>query len=387
MKNKLIFYVLIAIQSIAFNFAHPVTPTLIKSLNLDNSTFGIAYSSMALSSFLFSQFWSYVCNKKDDRYVSLIGSIFYGLAQFLFVNSTSLSQIVFARFLGGGFVAAINISNLVYIIRNTDEKSRGQALMTFTTVVSVSSALGYLVGGYIGNSNIFIAFYSQIVIMIICSILYVLLLKKNDIPPNEASIKDINPFIGFKLEKSINIILTLLLIITFVSTTASTIYDQSLNYYLKDIFNFTPSSNGTIKAISALLILIVNSTITLYLMRNNKSLIGLMFTFVACSIALTRMIITKNLGEFLMFNYAIAAINSVHVPIIQQLVTTQGEQNKNIVGTYNALKSLGWIVGGIVAGISYKSHHHLPFLIATIAFVACGIIVLLIMKSKKQSVY
>ena len=279
MKNKLIFYVLIAIQSIAFNFAHPVTPTLIKSLNLDNSTFGIAYSSMALSSFLFSQFWSYVCNKKDDRYVSLIGSVFYGLAQFLFVNSTSLSQIVFARFLGGGFVAAINISNLVYIIRNTDEKSRGQALMTFTTVVSVSSALGYLVGGYIGNSNIFIAFYSQIVIMIICSILYVLLLKKNDIPPNEASIKDINPFIGFKLEKSINIILTLLLIITFVSTTASTIYDQSFNYYLKDIFNFTPSSNGTIKAISALLILIVNSTITLYLMRNNKSLIGLMFTF------------------------------------------------------------------------------------------------------------
>ena len=82
MKNKLIFYVLIAIQSIAFNFAHPVTPTLIKSLNLDNSTFGIAYSSMALSSFLFSQFWSYVCNKKDDRYVSLIGSIFMDLHNF-----------------------------------------------------------------------------------------------------------------------------------------------------------------------------------------------------------------------------------------------------------------------------------------------------------------
>ena len=39
-----------------------------------------------------------------------------------------------------------------------------------------------------------------------------------------------------------------------------------------------------------------------------------------------------------------------------------------IYGTYNALKSLGWIVGGLIAGFSYQLYFNLPFLITSLIF-------------------
>lgn len=376
MKNRLLFFIIIAIQTTAFNFAHPVTPTLIKNLNLNSSTFGISFSSMAITCFLFSQFWSYVCEKVDDRWVYLIGCTFYAFGQYLFASSTNLLQLVIARLIDGTFVAAINISTLVYIIRNTTEANRGENLMIFATISSVTAAIGYLIGGYVGNTNIFISFYFQIFILILCGILFVVFLSKNELPNTnkQLTFSDINPFSVFKIEGS-NKLLILLFIITFLSVGGSTIYDQTLNYYLKDIFNFTPVNSGLIKAISGLLILLVNSTITLYIMKRKKNRIGLIIVFITCALSLLRMITTRNLLEFQIVNYILVALNSINVPIIQEEITLIGKNNKNIAGTYNGLKSLGWIIGGFVAGGAYTIHHNIPFLITTIIFMICSILV------------
>ena len=58
-KNHMIlFFVLVALENLAANFAHPITPTLIKELALPDYSFGVLYAGMAFTNFLFSPMWA-----------------------------------------------------------------------------------------------------------------------------------------------------------------------------------------------------------------------------------------------------------------------------------------------------------------------------------------
>ena len=43
-----VFFILVAMESMAANFAHPITPTLIQQLQLPDYSFGLLYAGMAL---------------------------------------------------------------------------------------------------------------------------------------------------------------------------------------------------------------------------------------------------------------------------------------------------------------------------------------------------
>ena len=50
-------YGLMGLYFIIANFAHPITPTFIQDLGLNDYMFGVAFASMAVTNFLFSPFW------------------------------------------------------------------------------------------------------------------------------------------------------------------------------------------------------------------------------------------------------------------------------------------------------------------------------------------
>ena len=50
------FFIIAAFQSIAANFAHPATPTIIKDLGLNDYMFGVAFAGMSITNFLFAPF-------------------------------------------------------------------------------------------------------------------------------------------------------------------------------------------------------------------------------------------------------------------------------------------------------------------------------------------
>ena len=53
-----LFFFAVALESLAANFAHPITPTLIQNLQLPDYSFGMLYAGMAFTNFLFSPFWA-----------------------------------------------------------------------------------------------------------------------------------------------------------------------------------------------------------------------------------------------------------------------------------------------------------------------------------------
>ena len=51
------FFTVLFVFNMAANFAHPVTPTIIKELGLNDYMFGMALAAMMVCNFLFSPFW------------------------------------------------------------------------------------------------------------------------------------------------------------------------------------------------------------------------------------------------------------------------------------------------------------------------------------------
>ena len=70
------------------------------------------------------------------------------------------------------------------------------------------------------------------------------------------------------------------------------------------------------------------------------------------------------------------AFNSISLPLLQALVAGGGSEDQNslIMGFYNAVKSLGGIVGALFAGLLYTANPKLPFIFGLIAFVLAAVL-------------
>ena len=157
-KSMMIFFFLSIFQNIANNLAHPVTPTLIKNLNLGNYMFGVAYAAMAFGQFLFSPFWGKMTKVIGERKQMTIGVLGYALGQFMFMIAKNEAMIIVARFIGGVGMSGFTVAALSYLIRISDDAHRGQNLTYYTTITTVCSTLGYLIGGIAGDQNIMLSF-------------------------------------------------------------------------------------------------------------------------------------------------------------------------------------------------------------------------------------
>ena len=82
-------YITVAVYSLVANFAHPITPTFIQELGLNDYMFGVAFACMSLTNFLFSPFWGKISH--NFGVVKTMGFCYvgYALSQLAFGLSTS----------------------------------------------------------------------------------------------------------------------------------------------------------------------------------------------------------------------------------------------------------------------------------------------------------
>ena len=367
-KNEIIFFIVLISQNLAFNFAHPVTPTLITELALPSYTFGLAFGFMALSSFMFSKFWGYISEMKQEKNIFFFGCVLYGLCQLMFLHSKTVFDILFARFLGGIFISAINVSSLVYIIKISESYKKARNISLFTGLTSVMTAFGYLFGGFIGNSHLEYAFYLQFTTLVFCGLIFYLFgIKTNENRRLEQHkiIRSFNVFNNYMQVENHKIV-NILLVIVFLTIFGQTIFEQTFNFYIKDIFNILPARMGIIKSITGIIIIIANLTIGNYILKSKNIHRRTSIVLILCSCFAVVTILFSNETVFLLGNYLFMSLNAVQLVLIQSIYVDQ--TSDNAIGTYNCLKSLGWVFGGFVAGFAYDAYCDLPFIVVAILF-------------------
>lgn len=376
-KKNYIFWILVAYGNLGANIAHPVTPTLITDLGLPDYSFGIFFAGMAFTNFLFSPMWARLVEKFGSKVILGVSCIGYSISQFMFSCFTTVSTIMFARLLAGVFVGGLMVSFITHTVFISHMKTRGRNLAYLATITTVFSTFGYFVGGMLGEISVKTAFMGQVFVLFTCGVFcYILIEPDGDSEKTFNWKKDANPFLAFCLPKKFQTrAFVLIFISVFLASVATTGYDQTFNYYIKDVFDFSTAYNGMIKATIGVISFIFNMTICLWLFKKTDIKKSAIFVLLSCSISIIFSVLVSSVSLFIIWILIFFGFNALYIPILQDL-SVKDDDGTTLAGMYNAMKSLGMIFGALYAGFVYEIYAKLPFIIAGILFfITAGIIV------------
>lgn len=367
MKKLYIFYLLSFALNILINLAHPVTPTLIKNANIGDYMFGIAYGFMAIGQVISSLKWGKIALKKGEINTIVFGILIYLIGQILFFKTNTFISIISARLLSGIGAGGFMVASISYLIK-ISELNASKNLTFYTALTVFSSTIGYLIGGIVGDKNVHYVCYIQVILalfLIMCFKFlmpeYVSYLKVEE-DQNKPAIEYSNKFFY----------LNILVIFALIATTC---YDQTFNYYIKDVFDFKPSMNGYIKAFVGVSAFIVGGLFS-KIQKSNKNYFYLNIIFFVCICSLLALASINNILLFLESNVVFYISNSLYLPILQSIyIHNIGNGDYSVMsGKFNLCKSLGMIIGAFLAGLTYEFLEILPFIIAACLFFICIIL-------------
>lgn len=389
-KSLIMFHIITILQAVSNNLAHPVTPAFINNLELRDSMFGTAYASMALGIFLFSLFWGELSSRIKKSTILLIALLGYAFAQYLFMTSTTEVSVITSRFLAGIFTGGFQVSQLNYLVSQSKAEDRGYQLTLSSIFIAAAATIGYFIGGFVGDVSIFLAFQIQIIMCIVVGLSYFFFLKQTEtIEVRESfEIKNLNPFKSFlNMKGLISSVIVLLMISVFMSYLAITSFDQTFNYYVRDVFNFPPSYNGVLKMGTGLVGIIANFTISMYLIK--KTNVKRSYTVLMVVMALSGLIVVlvDQLWIFIVFAFIFLAIDSMSKPLQQTIVSGMSSdyhESHILMGLYNTMKSLGLIIGALIAGFLYEWIKIGPFVLAILAILMAALFMALVYKQTKN---
>lgn len=362
------FFVAMILFSLSSNFAHPVTPTIIQDLHLNDYMFGVALAMMQLANFLMSPFWGKINNYISSRVSLLICCCGYGFAQVWFAYATTEPMIICARLFAGAFVGGIFVSFLTYVVNVAKPEDQAKYLTYSATIHSVAGAFGYLIGGVLGEFSIKGTFLVQAVTLIATGILFYAVSLPDGQAKEEISYKklakDANPLKAFlECGQFMTLAFAALFAVNILINFGNTGFDQAFNYYLKDQLSLSSSYNGIIKAAVGLVSFASNMTLCIWIINKTNVKRSMVLLCAVCTAAAVGALLAPGIGLFIAFSILVYAGYSVSLPVLQNIVAAQADpQRKNLVmGFYNATKSLGSIAGSLTAGFIYSVHVKLPF--------------------------
>lgn len=364
-------YIIYFLFSIFCNMAHPITPTMFIEKGFPDFMFGVSYSAMSLSYFA----GSLVFGTVGDRYghIKTMAAVMpvYALSQFAFGVTRSLAVTVIARLVGGFFSAAVFVGSMAYLVDLTTGEDRGRHMAYYVACNSVGSAFGYFIGGIIGARSIMAVIVVQTVTVIFCGVLTVLLLKETGKGSKFTMSTSLNPFKTYS-EKAgaMPRYLVTFLAAVFLTSLATTAYDNAFNFYIKDALGLGPSYNGAIKAVIGIVTLTVNFTINIYIVKHTQTRKSHIVSLLLCGISAMFVPFIKGLYPFFAGNVVFFMFNAIYLPIQQDIVTSGHDSRTSglISGIFNSVRAVGMIFGSLFSGFIYEWGNKLPFFASSAAF-------------------
>ncbi len=386
-KKIYLFLAIVAYQSVGANIAHPVTPTLITDLGLPSYSFGLFFAGMSFTNFLFSPMWAKLVDKFGSRRILGVCCLGYSMSQLMFSCLTTVSTIMGARLSAGFFVGGIMVSYLSHTIYLSDAGTRGRNLAFVTTTTTVFSTFGYFVGGMLGEISVKTAFIAQVIVLFTSGILFYLIVDSSGNREMKFNWKkDANPFLAFCLPAKFRTkALILIFVCVFLTSVGTTGFDQTFNYYIKDVYDFSTSYNGIIKAIIGVISFVCNMTIGLWLFKHTNIKKSTIYVLMGCGASILASVFAPSIPIFIVCVLIFFGFNAIYIPLLQDL-SVREDDGSTLAGMYNAIKSFGMIVGALYAGFVYDIYAKLPLIIAgALFFVAVIILFYQNVKTDKNS--
>ena len=365
--------VLFALESVAANVVHPVEPAFYIALGLPDWIFGAAFAAMSFGLFAFAPFWGVVSDRIGRVPTLAFTLLTYGLSQLAFLVSTTVGTILLARFAAGAFCSGIGVAAMAYVADVSDPRACGRRMTVFAAVQNVATAFGYLVGGVVGEGDPGRSFVLQFFILAAVSVAAYLLLAEGghfSRSTEGLTLAKANPLAAFAGTRSIlSPWMLAFLASTVCACLASAAFDNSFNYYLRDQFGFPTTYNGLIYAAVGALGLAANLLIGLRLQRSRDTELSIGVVLACAAVTLATTLLASSMSLYLGLNMVFYIFNSMYLPLMQALAI-EGDPTGHgkVSGLFQSVKSLGAMLGALVAGFIYEASPLAPFVMAAVAF-------------------
>ncbi len=393
-KRHLTFFIGMVLLQLGANMAHPVTPMYISTRGLTSSMFGYALAGAMFTQFLAAPLFGKLCNYIPTKRLMTVGGFGYALGQFFFFLAHSDLTMLLARMFTGIPIGCVYTGCLNYVVNTSEDASeRGKNLTIYATISTVVSAIGYFLGGMLGEISIETALLSQIAMLAGAAAVFTVFCVDDTPykhkPSQPLRPRDVNPLQSFiDLKHYATKILVLIFVIVAVTNIGQYTFEQEFNYYIMDHFGLTSKYNGTFKAVIAIVSFIVNMTVSMRLIRRTDTNRTILPVVLFSAVPLGLILLFDNIVPFVIMDVAFAASAAVRTPLLQDLVSrnANSEYSNNAMGFYQSMTSLGTLFGSLFAGLLYAVNDRLPFIFAFGAFcIACAVTVFYVRTYKKSA--
>ncbi len=367
---------LLAVSSITWimaNIIHAVTPTHFIKLKLPSHIFGTSYGVMVFAIFLTAPIWGSLGDRGKRIEMLSLSTLLYGIIQIMFGQVKTLAGVILFRALAGAAASGYNVGLMSMLVDITTDENRNQIMAKYAAVMSISQALGFLLGGILGFLP------SQYVFLIqgIAMILMAIYMKKCIRPTNPEALGQTYEkpkYIWNIVEESRNnkelftSWVKIFLAITFFVGIAYSGYNNAFGYYLKAELDFKPIVNGIWKAATGLVGLICNMTINIWLIKNTDTKRSIIYLLALNTVFAFLVFFNKSIVLFFVFSFLFFTNYTIQVPILQGFAVEGSDGDAGYMsGLFNAFKYLGEMIGAVGAGFIYNLNSKAPFLLGAVA--------------------
>ena len=372
--NLTLFFVIYFLYTFVSNFVHPVTPAFLQMINCSNSMFGFAFAAMALGQFLVSALWGKVGDRMGYAKATAFGFVGYGVSAIIFSMATSWHLVVLGRFIGGIALASVQVNSMAYIAAlPAPAEDRNRLLVIYSSMMGIGGAFGFLVGGLIGDINLYYSFYAQCgVLMAMAAVTFFMVKEHENFKKNteKLTFSDVNPFTSIaRSMKLLNVTIAVFLVSALLTFFASTGFDQNFNYFLRAKFNFAPSSSGMFKAVVGTISLVVNMTINMWLIKKFNISKAMCVTIMLAALSLVGVVMAPNQTLVMAFALMYYAFYAMYTPLQQAVMLKNDDDSSKgaVAGLFNTSRSIGMMAGPTFAGLIFDVNPNYAFIAFAVA--------------------
>lgn len=359
--------------------AFPITPAIISGLGIPDYMFGVAFATMNFFSFLMAPIWGRLSDLYGRGRVLVVSLLGAAAGQTILCFCVNAPTLILARAVTGCFNAGHLINTMAYFIESGEESARQRNLAMHVTFSTLFSAIGYLVGGLLGNRSHSLTFSLQIGLLLFCGVTLLPLIGEPPLrekPAVSAGKGMLAAFRGAQYLMTPTLLLSLAL--TIVATVGTNLFDEAFNYFLSDNLGFMPSRIGGLRAVTGLLGLAGYFLISKRLLRGNRLRPAQVAIYGCCALALAMVVASGSVPGFLACAITFTFCNSIANSLLQVSVvgSVPPESIGTAAGVFQSSKTMGSVIGALLSGFVYMVDQTLPFRVSAYVFGGAALLAL-----------
>ncbi len=349
-----------------FNFAHPVTPTMLESKNSPDYLYGLLFMMMSVGTLVASPFWGDKVDKYGTKKYFIISPIGYLVGQIILLLATGTLVMLFARLISGFFASCgiIAANSNINLITSPKHKARnfGYLLVAF----NLGGIVGQLISGFVGHNNYYYSFYVQFIgLIIIAFLMYIFMDNSYPSKISTEKLKISKIFMIINKQKVLYIFISMTILATI-----NVAFSRYIIYFFANELGAGSLEIGFINAYYSSIALIANLFLVKYLDKKFDffKVYKLKYIVLIISFILIINFIFLDVNHLIILLlitilFIVLAV-SIYRPFIQKFILNNTSENQGqMMGIINSFNSLGMILGSLTLSVGYELSKYAPLLL------------------------